>query len=87
MPDQTDQQGSDGKPAAGPEDFFRRGIDLLREIGNESELARGLEQYGRWKIEQGEVGQGKDLLREALVIFTRLGLSRGNEVEKVLAAV
>jgi tetratricopeptide (TPR) repeat protein len=83
--DQQDNDAADGTPPA--ENFFRRGIDLLREIGNESELGRALELYGRWKIEQGEVGDGKDLLREALVIFTRLGIGRGAEVEKVLSAV
>lgn len=84
--DETQQSG-DGHELPRAEDFFRRGIDLLREIGNESELARGLELYGRWKIEQGDIGDGKDLLREALVIFTRLGIGRGAEVEKILAAV
>jgi len=85
--DQTDQMDGDQEQLPRAEQFFREGVDLLREIGNESELARGLEQFGRWKIERGEVAQGKDLLREALVIFTRLGLDRGQEVEKVLAAV
>lgn len=69
------------------EEYFRRGIQLLRDIGNDAELAKGLEQYGRYKIERGENGHGKDLLREALVIFSRLGMPRSAEVEKVLAAV
>ncbi len=69
------------------EGFFRRGVDVLREIGNDAELARGLEQYGRYKIEQGEIDEGKDLLREALVIFSKLGMGRGTEVERVLASV
>jgi tetratricopeptide (TPR) repeat protein len=79
-----DDGAAEGRPA---EEYFERGLELLREIGNESEVAKGLEQYGRYKIEQGQFGAGKDLLREALVIFTRLGMSRAREVEKVLAAV
>ncbi len=76
---------ADHRPRA--EEYFERGVELLRKIGNESELARGLEQYGRYKIERGEIGAGKDLLREALLIFSRLGMPHGQEVEKVLQAV
>jgi len=65
--------------------YFARGIELLREIGNESELARGLERYGRHKIESGQISAGRDLLREALGILGRLGLPQG-ELEGMLAA-
>ena len=83
--DQTDQHGDAAhSPAA---HYFEKGLQLLREIGNESELARGLEQFGRYRIERGEIGAGKDLLREALVIFTKLGMNRGEEVQKVLTSV
>ncbi|HLU65430.1 MAG TPA: tetratricopeptide repeat protein, partial [Kofleriaceae bacterium] len=67
--------------------YFARGVELLRQIGNESELARGLERYGRYKIERGDTGDGVALLREALAIFSKLGMKERLEVEKVLAAV
>jgi tetratricopeptide (TPR) repeat protein len=84
--DRTDEQ-----PAAGTltsaETYYRRGLDLLRDIGNESELAKGLERFGRYKVERGDIAAGKSLLREALAIFSRLGMSQGSEVEKVLGAL
>jgi tetratricopeptide (TPR) repeat protein len=85
--DETVQDTLDQASAPKAEQYFQRGVEMLREIGNESELARGLEQYGRYKIERGEVGAGKGLLREALVIFSRLGMPRSAEVEKILQAV
>jgi tetratricopeptide (TPR) repeat protein len=84
--DSTDPDGT-GSGLSEAEDYFRRGVDMLRQIGNEAELGRGLEAYGRYKIERGDITRGKDLLREALVIFSKLGMDRGAEVERVLAAV
>jgi tetratricopeptide (TPR) repeat protein len=84
--EKTQESPADGEaPVA--EDYYQRGVDLLREIGNESEVARGLERFGRYKIEHGDVERGKQMLREALEIFKRLGMKQGSEVEKVLAAV
>ena len=71
----------------GPEDYFHSAVRVLREIGNDSELAKGLEHFGCWKIENGDIDAGKDLLREALVIYARLGMARTSEVERVLASV
>ncbi len=79
------QPGGEAAPDAN--DYFQKGVEILREIGNQGELARGLEAYGRYKIEQGDIGAGKDLLREALAIFTRLGVSRSADVERVLQSV
>jgi tetratricopeptide (TPR) repeat protein len=75
---------------AGPspaEAYYRRGIEVLREIGNESELARGLERYGRHKVERGEIGPGRALLHEAGAIFTRLGHHRGTHIDSMLASL
>ena len=65
------------------------GVDRGRPLeGIPAELARGLQAFGRYKVEQGELVAGKDLLREALVIFTKLGMpGKGQEVERVLSAV
>ncbi len=69
------------------ETFYQRGLELLRAIGNDSEYAKGLEAYGRFLIENGKTLPGKDMLREALAVFTRLGLRRAEDVEKVLQTV
>jgi tetratricopeptide (TPR) repeat protein len=78
--------GSGPTPAAasGAEDYFRRGIELFRSVGNEGELARGLERYGRFKLERGDVPAGRSLLIEAHGIFTRLGMKAGEDVQKVI---
>ena len=77
------------KPGEPPvaDSYFSRGVELLRQIGNESELARGLERYGRYKIQLGDTSGGVQLLREALDLFSKLGMKEQLDVEKVLAAV
>ena len=86
--EQTDQETLEASDTPAADDYFQRGITLLREIDNQAELARGLQSFGRYKIEQGEEVKGQDLLREALAIFTRLEMhSKSEEVERVLAAL
>jgi tetratricopeptide (TPR) repeat protein len=81
--DRTEIMGdTPGEPPA--ESFFRRGLDVLRAIGNDAQTARGLEVFGRYKIENGEQAAGTDLLREALAIYARLGLKRGEKVQAEL---
>ncbi|MCG8424294.1 MAG: tetratricopeptide repeat protein [Proteobacteria bacterium] len=66
------------------EQYFQRGVELLRELGNDSELANGLEQYGRYKRASGDVQAGERLLREALAIYNKLGLGRAEKVLTLL---
>ncbi|HWM87808.1 MAG TPA: tetratricopeptide repeat protein [Kofleriaceae bacterium] len=80
-----ERERADGSAMA--DSYFARGVELLRHIGNESELARGLERYGRYKIESGDIPAGRDLLREALGIFSRLGMREQGELESMLSAV
>jgi len=69
------------------EGYFKQGIDLLRTIGNETELAKGLESYGRYKIEQGQIPEGRQLLTQCLEIYQRLGLHQTDEVKGILASL
>ncbi len=71
-----------GNPSA--EGFFTRGIILLREIGNDTELAKGLEAFGRHKIERNELDDGRLMLNEALRLFERLGVPRSAKVKALL---
>jgi len=73
-----------GDKHATAEDYFARGIQIYREIGNEAELARGLERLGKYRIEHGDVGAGKKMLEEAALIFGRLGMKAGDRVKKVV---
>ncbi len=73
---------SDGKPAA--LDYLRRGVALFREIGNDAELALGLERIGRYQLEHGETQEGRALLSEAQEIFNRLKMRAGESLRKML---
>lgn len=76
------------RPGEAPmaDNYFGRGIELLREIGNASELARGLEAYGRYKLDHDDRDRGLELLREALTIFERLGMPDKTELRRTLSA-
>jgi tetratricopeptide (TPR) repeat protein len=69
------------------EPHFKKGVEVLQAIGNDAEYAKGLEAYGRFQIENGRTLAGKDMLREALAVFTRLGMKRAAEVEALLQSV
>jgi tetratricopeptide (TPR) repeat protein len=73
-----------GRSAQRAEEYFRRGVALFREIGNDAELGVGLERLGRHRIELGDVGEGKSLLTEAESIFRRLGMRAGEALHGVL---
>lgn len=77
----------DNPGESGAESYLRRGLAVLRGIGHDAATARALEQYGRWKIENGQIDAGKDLLREALAIYARLGLPRGEQVQRDLQSL
>jgi tetratricopeptide (TPR) repeat protein len=77
-----DETNYDKPPAA--EEYFTRGVDLFRQIGNEGELAKGLERFGRYKLERGEVSVGRGFLEEARALFSKLGMKAGEDVSKVI---
>ncbi|HSD89138.1 MAG TPA: tetratricopeptide repeat protein [Kofleriaceae bacterium] len=67
---------------------YGKAIDVLREIGNETALGKALFAFGRYKAETGSIAAGKDMLRDAITLFAKLGLSRpAGEAEKLLASL
>jgi tetratricopeptide (TPR) repeat protein len=67
---------------------FGMAIEVVRSIGNEAALGKALFAFGRYKAEVGEVAEGKDMLRDALMVFSKLGLARpAGEIEKLLATL
>jgi tetratricopeptide (TPR) repeat protein len=80
---------SDGSgQIAKAEAHYREAIEVLRAIGNDGELAKALELYGRFQVERGDTAPGKDTLRDALVVFTKIGLGkRGQDVGQLLASL
>ena len=66
-------------------DCFRRSVTLLREVGDQAELAVALYQMGRHLIERGRLGPARNTLREASDIATRLRLGIAYEMTQMLA--
>jgi tetratricopeptide (TPR) repeat protein len=67
---------------------FGAAIEVLAHIGNEAALAKALFVFGRYKAETGDHAEAKDMLRDALMMFSKLGLERpSSEVEKLLASM
>lgn len=80
-----DDENTEVAPAAVA---FGKAIDVLRSINNEAALGKALHQFGRYKAEMGDVAGGKDMLRDALMCFSKLGLAKPvSEVEKLLATL
>jgi tetratricopeptide (TPR) repeat protein len=67
---------------------YNKAIEVLRAIGNDAALGKALFHFGRYKAEMGDLGEGKDLLRDAIALFSRLGLARpAGDAEKLLASL
>ena len=55
-------------------------------IDNEAALGKALFAFGRYKAETGDIADGKDMLRDALAVFSQLGLAKpAQDVRDVLA--
>lgn len=55
---------------------YATAVDVLRTIGNDAALGRALVAFGRYKIERGDLADGKDMLRDAVMVFSKLGLQQ-----------
>ncbi|HEY5928636.1 MAG TPA: tetratricopeptide repeat protein [Kofleriaceae bacterium] len=79
-----DEQGAVSDAAVA----YTKAIEVLRSIGNETELGRALFAFGRYKAETGAIAAGKDMLRDAIALFAKLGLQRpATDAEKLLATL
>jgi tetratricopeptide (TPR) repeat protein len=78
----------DGEEAADASVAYGRALEVLRAIGNEAALGKALFAYGRYKAETGALADGKDMLRDALTTFAKLGMRRSaGDAEKLLATL
>jgi len=67
---------------------FGQAIAILRGINHEAELGKALLAFGRYRVESGELAEGKDMIRDAIMIFSKLGLARpAADAEQLLASV
>jgi tetratricopeptide (TPR) repeat protein len=82
--DAGDEQGTTSDAAVA----YGKAIEVLRAIGNEAELGRALFAFGRYRAETGAIAAGKDMLRDAIALFAKLGLARpAGDAEKLLATM
>ena len=65
---------------------FGKAIEIVKSIRNEAALGKALFAFGRYKAEVGELSDGKDMLRDAIMVFSKLGLGRPAEDAKKLLA-
>ncbi len=67
---------------------FGKAVEVLRSIDNQAALAHALFAFGRYQAEVGKVAAGRDMLRDALLAFEKLGLSKpAAEVSKLIASL
>ncbi len=67
---------------------FTKAIDIVKSIRNEAAHGKALFAYGRYKAEVGQISDGKDMLRDAIMVFSKLGLGRpAEEAKKFLASL
>ncbi|MDQ3369441.1 MAG: tetratricopeptide repeat protein [Myxococcota bacterium] len=67
---------------------FGRALEVVRSIGNEAAIGKALFAFGRYKAEVGDISSGKDMLRDAIMVFAKLGLERpAGDAEKLLATL
>ena len=78
----------DRRAGPGRDRVRRRRSRSCANLGNEAALGKALFVFGRYKAEIGEHAEAKDMLRDALMMFSRLGLERrSSEVERLLASM
>jgi tetratricopeptide (TPR) repeat protein len=65
-------------------DCFRRSVALLREVGDQAELALALYQLARHLIERGRLGPARHTLREAEQLAAQLKMGSAAEMRHML---
>ena len=60
------------------------GVIETESLRREAELAIGLERFGTFRVERGDVDAGRALLTEAKTIFERLGMRAGDAVKRMI---
>ncbi|HET9627131.1 MAG TPA: tetratricopeptide repeat protein [Kofleriaceae bacterium] len=83
-----DEEATDAGALSPAAIAFGAAIEVLANLSNEAVLAKALFVFGRYKAEMGDQAEAKDMLRDALMMFSRLGLERpSSEIEKLLASM
>jgi tetratricopeptide (TPR) repeat protein len=72
--------------AAPADTYYVRAVELFRELGNESELARALERHGRHRLERGDKENARRLLAEARALYEKVGSATAMQVATLLGS-
>jgi tetratricopeptide (TPR) repeat protein len=73
--------------AAPAETYFLRAVELFREVGNDGELAKALERYGRHRLERGDKENARKLLGEARTLYEKVGSGMAAQVSTILDGI
>lgn len=65
---------------------FSKAIEIVSSIRNQAALGKALLAFGRYKAEVGEIAAGKVMIRDAIMVFSKLGLARPAEAANKLLA-
>jgi hypothetical protein len=80
--------GEEPGPALDAAVAYGKAVEVLRSIRHDAQLGRALAAFGRYKAESGDLAAGKDMLRDAVAVFVKLGLAKPKaEAEKLLASL
>jgi hypothetical protein len=66
-------------------DYLKRSVALLREGGDQIELAQGLAAFGKLLVERRKLGPGKAALREASQLAGRLKMRLHDDLAPLLS--
>ncbi|MFO0656527.1 MAG: tetratricopeptide repeat protein [Polyangia bacterium] len=66
-------------------DYLKRAVALLREGGDQIELAQGLAAFGKLLVERRKLGPGRAALREASQLAGRLRMKLHDELQPLIS--
>jgi tetratricopeptide (TPR) repeat protein len=69
------------------ETYYMRAIDLFREVGNDGELAKALERFGRHRLDRGDRENARRLLGEARDLYQKVGSALAEQLDEVLTGL
>ena len=62
--------------------YYQQALDIATSIAAQHEQARALEGLGLCHARDGQPGEGRECLRQALAIYQRIGSPRARDVEE-----
>jgi tetratricopeptide (TPR) repeat protein len=70
-----------GAPA---DTYYARAVQLFRELGNEGELAKSLERFGRHRIDRDDPDGARGLLVEAQALYEKIGSANARQIKSLI---